>query len=216
VAVLAEAPPSPDDHPCKPKGDPPNICAVWNSETCAWEGESYLDACQNIVCEKPDPLYDGCCDGTVFSTSKLKCCHRKLVDPIVVEKAYRQCLADAQSVYDKECKSINKELSDTLEGIDDAFALLYEIIEFERDHTCYPSCGQGSNPDPIDQLQRIACERLCDVSYGYAAARLEIAELALELAAIENAASKTLGARAAKWDADAGCRWEYGANCGNL
>jgi len=61
IANFAETPPSPDDHPCAPKGEPPNICAVWNTETCAWEGTPFKNACDEDVCEEPDPKLSACC-----------------------------------------------------------------------------------------------------------------------------------------------------------
>jgi len=51
----------PDGH-CDKRGDPPNPCAVWVSEKCAWVGEEYTDACGGKHCEEPDPEETACCE----------------------------------------------------------------------------------------------------------------------------------------------------------
>lgn len=92
VVGLAQASPSPSGHPCRPEGDPPNICAVWNAEKCAWEGEVYPDACGVKHCEEPDPLNTECCRspssgnddgqvkaGTPFNPEVNICCGGELI-----------------------------------------------------------------------------------------------------------------------------------------
>jgi|GEM_PF-3545148 len=53
----------PDGH-CDERGNPPNPCAVWDSEKCAWVGEEYTDACGGKHCAEPDPAETACCKPT--------------------------------------------------------------------------------------------------------------------------------------------------------
>ncbi len=89
---LAQTPPSPDDHPCKPKGEPPNICAVWDSENCEWVGKVYKDACGVDHCEEQSNEFNSCCrsnledgspdpddEGILYDDKKHFCCNGVLM-----------------------------------------------------------------------------------------------------------------------------------------
>ncbi len=84
---LAQTPPSPDDHPCKPKGEPPNICAVWDSVNCAWVGTPFRNACDEEVCEEPPKYLNDCCRqtdgvGVPFNNHDKECCYGRLIDKV--------------------------------------------------------------------------------------------------------------------------------------
>jgi hypothetical protein len=63
---------APDDHPCAPKGEPPDDCHVWNDEDCKWESLCEEgEVCCGGSCVKVDSCNPCCGDDTIDVCTEL-------------------------------------------------------------------------------------------------------------------------------------------------